>query len=155
MSPADRVERCAKGSELVGVQRVLDATEQRSFLMAYVVSQRLAEGVERRDVNVPAGLEVGDAASDVDVLDEDAHDIRIVGSGVTREGRQEHFLFEAEVLATLLVPEVERRVPDGFRIGIGRALQAQSEFERHMVLAREHSQFVGSLHGLDRTLAGE
>jgi hypothetical protein len=57
--------------------------------VAHVVSQRLAKSVERRDIYAPAGLEVGDPASDVHMLDEDAHDVGIVGAGVTGEGRQE------------------------------------------------------------------
>jgi hypothetical protein len=44
---------------------------------------------------------------------------------VTREGGKEYLLLEAEVQAALLSPEVERRLPDGLRIDIGRALQAK------------------------------
>jgi hypothetical protein len=153
VSLAGRVQRGSDGSELVGVQRFLDAPEQRPFLVAHVVSQQLAEDVERRNIGATLDLDVGHPAADVDVLDKDAHDVRVVGSRVTRERRQEQFLFKTEVFATLLAPEVDRRALDGLGIGGRGALQAQSELERDVVLAGEHGQFFRSLHGLDRTFA--
>ena len=118
----DRVECCAQGGEFLRFERLFDAPKQRSFLVAHVVSQCLAKSVECRNIYAP-GLEVGDPASDVHVLDEDAHDIGIVGADVTREGGQEQLLFEAEVLPTLSAPEVECRLSDALRIGPGGALQ--------------------------------
>ena len=59
-----------------------------------------------------AGLEVGDPAPDLQVVDENADDVGVIGRDVTREGGKEQLLLEAEVLAALLVPEVERRVLD-------------------------------------------
>src|ERR1035437_7709100 len=127
VSRADRVQCCAKRGELLRFERLFDASKQRSFLVAHVVSQRLAKSVQRRDIYAPAGLEVGDPASDVHMLDEDAHDVGIVGAGVTGEGRQEELLFEAEVLATLPAPEVEGRLCDGLRIGMGGALHSSGQ----------------------------
>ena len=103
--------------------------------MANVVSQQLAERVERRNIGASLDLDVGHPAADVDVLDKDAHHVRIVGSHVARERGQEQFLFKTEVLATILAPEVDRRALDGLGIGARGASQAQSEFERHVVLA--------------------
>ena len=40
-----------------------DASEQCSFLVAHVVSQQLAESVERRNIDTRAGLQVGDPAN--------------------------------------------------------------------------------------------
>ena len=54
---------------------------------------------------------------------------------MTRERRQEQVLFETEVFATILAPEVDRRALDDLGIGVRGALQAQSDFERHVVLA--------------------
>ena len=132
--PAARVERGSKGGELLGLQGFLDASKQRPFLVANVVSQQLAEGVERRNIGASLDLDVADPAADVDVLDKDAHNVRIVGSHVTRERRQEQVLFKTEVFATILAPEVDRRALDDLGIGVCGALQAQSEFERHVVL---------------------
>jgi hypothetical protein len=150
---ARHVQGDANRTELLGVQRRLDSPEQRALLIADVIPQLLAESVERRTVNERTGLEIADPASNVHMLDENAHNIRIVSPGVTREGRQQQLLFEAEVPAALVAPEVERRLPDGLCIDIGRALQAKRQLKRQVVLAREHSQLVRSLHSQDRTPA--
>jgi hypothetical protein len=100
-----------------------------------VVSQQFAKSVERCSIDAPAGLEVGDPATNVQMVDEDAHDVGVVGPGVTGEGRQEQLLLQAEVLTTLLAPEAERRMSHGLQVGIGRALQLQGKLERDVVLA--------------------
>ena len=125
MGPARRVQGDPNRSKLVGIQRRLDAPEQCPLLVAHVISQLLAESVEGRRVNARIGLEIADPPPNVDVLDEHAHNIRIVSTSVTREGGKEYLLLEAEVQAALLSPEVERRLPDGLCIDIGRALQAK------------------------------
>ena len=153
MGPARREQRDPNRTKLVGIQRRLDAPEQRPLLMAHVISQLLAESVQGRRVNARIGLEIADPPANVDVLDEHAHNIRIVSTSVTRESGKEYLLLEAEVQAALLSPEVERRLPDGLCIDIGRALQAKGQLKRDVVLAREHSQLVRSLHSRDRTPA--
>ena len=70
------MERGSEGSELVGLQGLLDARKQRPFLVADAVSQQLAEGVERRNIGASLDLDVGHPAADVDVLDKDAHNAR-------------------------------------------------------------------------------
>jgi hypothetical protein len=87
-------------------------------------------------LNRQAFLKVADPAPNVHVSDEYAYNIFIVSPGVAREGRQQHFLLKAEVLAALLAPEVECFLPDGFGIDIGRALQTKTQLKRHVVLAR-------------------
>jgi hypothetical protein len=125
MGPARRVQGDPNRTKLVGIQRRLDAPEQRPLLVAHVISQLLAESVEGRRVNARIRLEIADPPPNVDVLDEHAHNIRIVSTNVTHEGGKEYLLLEAEVQAALLSPEVERRLPDGLGIDIGRALQAK------------------------------
>lgn len=142
----------ADGTELRRVQRRLDAPEQRPFLITHVIPQQLAKRVERRDVNALPAVQIGDPAPDVYVLDENAHNVRIVGSGVPRKGRQEQFLFEPEVRATLFAPEVERRVPDHLCVDSCCAPKTQGQLECHVVLARQDGQLVRSLHRSDRTV---
>jgi hypothetical protein len=129
----------ANGTEFLWVQCRLDAPKQRPLLMAHVIPQTLAESVQGGRVDGRTSLEVADPAPNVHVLDEHTHDIRIVSPGVTHKGRQQQLLLKAEVLAALLAPEVERRLPDGLGINIGRALQTKSQLERHVVLARQYS----------------
>jgi hypothetical protein len=129
----------ANGTEFLWIQCRLDAPKQRPLLMAHVIPQTLTESVQGRRVDGRTSLEVADPAPNVHVLDEHTHDIRVVSPGVTREGRQQQLLLKAEVLAALVAPEVERRLPDSLGIDIGRALQTKSQLERHVVLSRQHS----------------
>ena len=89
MGPARREQRDPNRTKLVGIQRRLDAPEQRPLLVAHVISQLLAESVEGRRVNARIGLEIADPPPNIDVLDEHAHNIRIVSTSVTREGGKE------------------------------------------------------------------
>jgi len=136
---ARHLQRHANGTEFLWIQRHLDTPKQRPLLMAHVIPQTLAESVQGRRVDRRTRLKVADPAPNVHVSDEHTHDIRIVSPGVTRKGRQQQLLLKAEVLAALLAPEVERRLPDGLGIDIGRAPQTKSQLERHVVLARQHS----------------
>ena len=123
MGLACRLQGDANGSEFFGVQCCLDAPEQRPLLTAHVIPQTLAESVQGGSFNGRTRLEVSDSAPDVHMLNQHTYNIRIVSPGVTRKGRQQQLLLKAEVPATLLVPKVERRPPDGLGIDIGRALQ--------------------------------
>jgi hypothetical protein len=129
----------ANDTEFLWVQCRFDAPKQRPLLVAHVIPQTLAESAQGHRVDGRTSLEVADPAPNVHVLDEHTHDIRIVSPGVMRKGGQQQLLLKAEVLATLLTPEVERRPPDGLCVDIGRALQTKSQLERHVMLARQHS----------------
>jgi hypothetical protein len=136
---ARQLQGGANGTEFLWIQCRLDAPKQRPLLMAHVIPQTLAESVQGRRVDGRTSLEVADPAANVHVLDEHTYDIRVVSPGVTRKCRQQRLLLKAEVLAALLAPEVERRLPDGLGIDIGRALQPKSQLESHVMLARQHS----------------
>jgi len=119
------IEGGANSGELRGTQFRLDAHKQGPLLVAYVIPQLLAESVEGRRVHERSGLEVVDPPTNVYVLDEHANYVRIVGAGVTREGRQKQLLLEAEVRPALLAPEFERGLSEVLGVGVGRALQAK------------------------------
>ena len=85
MGPARRVQGDPNRTKLVGIQRRLDAPEQRPLLVAHVISQLLAESVEGRRVNARIGLEIADPPPNIDVLDE--HDEIRIATGYTIDGK--------------------------------------------------------------------
>jgi len=128
------VQRCADRDELVVAQGRLDAPEQGALLVANVIAQRLAEGIERGDAGTRGALETCDPVADLAVLGEDSNDVSIGGADVVYERRQQQLLFEAKMLSALRSPELQRRVTNPISVGDARALESQREFEGDVML---------------------
>ena len=85
---ASRVKVAADGVELIWGEGRFDPPEDRSLFVANVLTEQLAEFVEDFGFRVWRAVELGDAATDVRVLGQDALDVRVVRAGVfARAGR--------------------------------------------------------------------
>ena len=72
-----------------------------------------------------------------------------VDFGVERPARQQHLLLDPEVMAAVLVPELEEGQPR--RLGLGGVAQGLCRHQSRVVIARERTQCLGSLHGAEAT----
>ncbi len=132
---ASRVKVAADGVELIWGEGRFDPPEDRSLFVANVLTEQLAEFVEDFGFRVWRAVELGDAATDVRVLGQDALDVRVVRAGVFRQGGEEQFFFEAKVFAAFGAPEGECRLPDRVGLSLVGSFQAQGDFQGDVVLA--------------------
>src|SRR5579884_1631115 len=101
------LELAAEAGERRRRERALDEREQLALLEPHVRVEPLAERVQRLEVGgVRSRLrKAGGGAADLDVVEQDAHDLGAVDIGVLRVGGQQHLLLGAEVHAAVLGPE--------------------------------------------------
>ncbi len=80
---ASRLKVAADGVELLGGEDRFDPPEDRSLFVANVLTEQLAELVEDFGCGVGRALELGDSATEVGVLGQDALDASVICTGVS------------------------------------------------------------------------
>jgi hypothetical protein len=114
--------------------------------MSHVPGEQLAERVELGRIAARTRFDVRESASELDVLDEDADDVRVRGRDVTSKRREQHILLLAEMLMPLGTPEVLRRLGDAAGVGARGPSQPQRKFQRSVMLVGEWDEGVVALH---------
>jgi hypothetical protein len=129
----------------------LDERKQHAFLVPDVTLEARAELVQRLGIDLGRLRQIGPPPAEVNVLDQHAHDGRVIGRAVARERGQEDLLLEPEVLAPVVLPELEESGAHLARVGRVGAPEPLRQEEAPMVVSGERCESVASLHRVDFT----
>ena len=133
MTPAFGVQDLTEGQQLLVCQRPLQPREEAPLLVANVVVEQRPQRVQVSRLN-SASYEVGRHAAQLDVFDQNAHDVGIVWSNMPREGGQHVLLLGAEVPARVALEERQESISCHIGVGCGGATQVPRDLQRNVVL---------------------